>query len=69
VSLIEGALRSSKVVFVGERQIVRMTAARGGRYTIHLPIQQNALWEELWRRGVKVRVYLEIAENGESPHT
>jgi len=51
MSLIEGTLRSSKVVFVGERQIVRMTAARGGRYTIHLPVQQNALWEELWGKG------------------
>ncbi|MEZ0346248.1 MAG: hypothetical protein ABWK01_06840 [Infirmifilum sp.] len=65
VSLTPHALRSPKVIYVGVRGITRLTESRGGRYTIHLPTTMNDLWELLWERKARVRVYLEIVDEGQ----
>jgi len=60
MALIQDLVKSSKALYIGIKRITRLG---DGRYTIYLPTPQNDLWDELWRRGVKVRVYLEIVEN------
>jgi len=66
-SVVLDTLRGSgEIIFVGERQITRLTEKGRGRYVIHLPTSQNKLWEALWRNGVKVNVYLEVVRGEES---
>lgn len=63
--MVSQALKSSRVIYVGVRGVTRLTTSHGGRYTIHLPTTQNDLWEHLWRSRAKVRVYLEIVDEGQ----
>jgi len=57
--------RSVRVVYVGGRRLVRTQYGRGRyRYVVNLPIGMNELWDEVWRRRLKVNVYIEIQEAG-----
>jgi len=47
-----------KVIVIPRREIVRM----GERWIIYLPQDYNIIWEELKRKGRKVRVYIEVLE-------
>lgn len=58
--IIEG-----KVIDCGEIGISRSTPdkARGKpRFLIYLPTTRNYLWEVLWKKRVKVRVFMEIED-------
>ena len=47
-----------KIIPAGERRITK----EADRYKIRLPKTLNYIWEELHRKGIKVKVYLEIEE-------
>ncbi len=48
---------------VGELKISRTAIVKGKpRYLIYLPVRRNYLWEELYNKRVRVRVYLELVE-------
>ena len=47
---------------IGSRAIVRMGRER---YLVYLPTSLNYLWRELHEKKVKVRVYIEVPEEGE----
>jgi len=52
---------------VGELKISRTAIVKGKpRYLIYLPVRRNYLWDEIHRRGLKVRVYLEIVGQPEN---
>jgi hypothetical protein len=56
-------VRSGKLIDVGERSIVRATINYGTgkpRFVINLPTTRNDLWEYIWRRRIKVKVYIEL---------
>lgn len=46
---------------IGTRTIVRMGK---NRYIIYLPTTLNFLWQELHEKKLKVRVYIELPEEG-----
>jgi len=52
------------VIPLGARKIVRQTEKAGGRYLIYLDHGMNHIWKELYKRKVKVYVYIEIPEKG-----
>jgi hypothetical protein len=61
-SVIE-LVRSGRLIDVGERSIVRASIDYGPgkpRFVINLPTTRNDLWEYLWRRRIKVKIYLEV---------
>jgi hypothetical protein len=63
VSLYEYLLKKSKVVDVGERNIVMATRDYGRgkpRFIINLPTTRNDLWRYLWERKIPVKVFIEI---------
>jgi len=67
--IIRDIIESSKAMYVGVRKITKLGRDRklgSNRYAVCLPANLNDLWEELWSRRAKVRVYLEIVENSES---
>ena len=45
------------IIPAGSRKIVRLGE---DRYLVYLPRSLNYVWEELRRKGAKVRVYIEI---------
>jgi hypothetical protein len=45
------------IIPAGSRKIVRLG---DDRYLVYLPRSLNYVWEELRRKGTKVRVYIEI---------
>jgi len=47
---------SAGMIPLGRRAVVKA----GRRYYLWLPMAQNALWEELHERGVKVEVWVRI---------
>jgi len=49
-----------QLIIVPEREVVRL----GERWIIYLPQQYSALWEELKRQKKKVRVYIEVINEG-----
>ncbi len=55
-----------RVIDVGELKLSR-TNLQGGRhrYLIYLPIRRNYVWEQIYNKGLKVRVYLELVEEPE----
>jgi hypothetical protein len=62
-NLYELMLRSSRVVDVGERNIVMATKDYGRgkpRFIINLPTTRNDLWKYLWERRISVKVFIEI---------
>jgi len=63
VSVYELIVRTNRIVDVGERHIVMATRDYGRgkpRFSINLPIERNDLWQWLWERRVKVKVFIEI---------
>ena len=46
----------------GRRKIVRLGE---DRYLVYLPRSLNYVWEELRRKGVKVRVYIEFDDSND----
>jgi hypothetical protein len=64
-SIYELMVKTSKFIDVGERNIVMVTRNYGRgkpRLSINLPIERNDLWQWLWERKIKVRVFIEIPE-------
>jgi len=62
-SLIHEVLKQVSIIDVGERSIVRVAVDYGSgkpRFAINLPTARNDLWEYLWRRRIKVKIYLEV---------
>jgi hypothetical protein len=62
-NLYELMLRSSRVVDVGEQNIVLATKDYGRgkpRFIINLPTTRNDLWKYLWERRIPVKVFIEI---------
>jgi hypothetical protein len=58
-------LKTSKVIDVGERNIVMATKDYGKgkpRFVINLPTTRNDLWQYLWERKIAVKVFMEIPE-------
>ena len=49
-----------QLIIVPEREVVRL----GERWIIYLPQQYSALWEELKRQKKKVRIYIEVINEG-----
>jgi len=46
------------LIIVPRRELVR----HGDRWIVYLPIDLNDVWEEIKRRGKKVRLYIEVSE-------
>ncbi|MCC6014722.1 MAG: hypothetical protein LM564_03345 [Desulfurococcaceae archaeon] len=66
-TLYELVLRSSRVIDVGERNIVMATKDYGRgkpRFIINLPTTRNDLWQYLWERKIPVKVFIEIPSEG-----
>jgi len=66
-SMYELVLKKSKVIDVGERNIVMATRDYGRgkpRFVINLPTTRNDLWEYLWRNRITVKVFIEIPSEG-----
>jgi hypothetical protein len=65
VSVYELMLKTNRIVDVGERHIVMATRDYGRgkpRFSINLPIERNDLWQILWEKRVKVKIFIEIPE-------
>jgi hypothetical protein len=65
--MYELVLKKSKVIDVGERNIVMATRDYGRgkpRFVINLPTTRNDLWEYLWRNRITVKVFIEIPSEG-----
>jgi hypothetical protein len=63
--MYELVLKSSRVIDVGERNIVMATKDYGRgkpRFIINLPTTRNDLWRYLWEKKVTVKVFIEIPE-------
>jgi len=54
--MITELILNMKIIPAGLRKISK----GGDRYKIRLPMNLNYIWEELHKKGVKVKVYLEI---------
>jgi hypothetical protein len=65
VSMYELMLKTNRIIDVGERHIVMATRDYGRgkpRFSINLPIERNDLWQMLWEKKIKVKVFIEIPE-------
>jgi hypothetical protein len=63
--MYEFVLRNSKVIDVGERNIVIATKDYGRgkpRFIINLPTTRNDLWQYLWKNKIAVKVFIELPE-------
>jgi hypothetical protein len=63
--MYEFVLRNSKVIDVGERNIVIATKDYGRgkpRFIINLPTTRNDLWQYLWKNKITVKVFIELPE-------
>jgi len=49
-----------ELIVIPEREVVKL----GDRWIVYLPQQYSALWRELKERKKKVRIYIEVIENG-----
>jgi hypothetical protein len=61
--MYEFVLKTSRVIDVGERNIVMATRDYGRgkpRFVINLPTTRNDIWEYLWRKKIPVKVFIEI---------
>jgi len=64
-SMYEVVVRASKVIDVGERNIVMATKDYGRgkpRFVINLPTTRNDLWIYLWRNKIPVKVFIELPD-------
>jgi uncharacterized protein YdhG (YjbR/CyaY superfamily) len=64
-SIYELMVKTNRIIDIGERNIVMVTKDYGRgkpRFSINLPIERNDLWQMLWERRVKVKVFIEIPE-------
>jgi len=64
--IYELILRTNRIIDIGERHIVMATKDYGRgkpRFLIYLPTERNDLWQLLWERRVKVKVFIEIPED------
>ena len=62
-SIYELMLKTSRVIDVGERNVVMATKDYGRgkpRFVINLPTTRNDVWEYLWRNKIAVKVFIEI---------
>jgi hypothetical protein len=62
-SFYELVVKTNKFIDIGERNIVMVTRDYGRgkpRFSINLPIERNDLWQWLWERRIKVKVFIEI---------
>lgn len=48
-----------RVIYVPAREVVRLGK---DRWIIYLPRDHNELWEEIKRRGIKVRVFVQLID-------
>jgi hypothetical protein len=65
--IYELILKTNRIVDIGERRIVMATKDCGKgkpRFLIYLPMERNDLWQLLWEKRVKVKVFIEIPEEG-----
>ncbi|MEM1842694.1 MAG: hypothetical protein QXL19_10000 [Ignisphaera sp.] len=46
-------------IYVPAREVVKQSR---DRWIIYLPRDFNAVWEEIKRRGLKVRIYIQVVE-------
>jgi hypothetical protein len=63
--IFEKLLRSGEIIDIGLRSITLATrdCGRGKpRFIIYLPIDRNDIWELLWEKKVRVKVFLIIPE-------
>jgi len=66
-SMYEFVLKTSRVIDVGERNVVMATKDYGRgkpRFVINLPTTRNDLWVYLWERKIPVKVFIEIPSEG-----
>jgi hypothetical protein len=64
-SLYELLIKTNRYIDIGERNIVMATRDYGRgkpRFSINLPIERNDLWQLLWEKRIKVKVFIEIPE-------
>ena len=62
-SMYEFVLKTSRVIDVGERNIVMATKDYGRgkpRFVINLPTTRNDIWIYLWEKKIPVKVFIEI---------
>jgi hypothetical protein len=61
--MYEFVLKTSRVIDVGERNIVMATKDYGRgkpRFVINLPTTRNDIWIYLWEKKIPVKVFIEI---------
>jgi len=66
--VMEGMFSWNDVIDVGELRISRTTPNKAfgkARYVIYLPLSRNYLWEEIHKKRVRCRVFLEIVNESE----
>jgi hypothetical protein len=66
-SMYEFVLKTSRVIDVGERNVVMATKDYGRgkpRFVINLPTTRNDLWVYLWEKKIPVKVFIEIPSEG-----
>jgi len=67
-SMYEFVLKTTRVIDVGERNVVMATKDYGRgkpRFIINLPTTRNDLWEYLWRNKISIKVFIEIPKTEE----
>jgi hypothetical protein len=65
--MYEFVLKTSRVIDVGERNVVMATKDYGRgkpRFVINLPTTRNDLWVYLWEKKIPVKVFIEITSEG-----
>ena len=71
-SMYEFVLKTSRVIDVGERNIVMATKDYGRgkpRFVINLPTTRNDIWIYLWEKKIPVKVFIEIPSEALSNET
>jgi hypothetical protein len=64
-SIYELLIKSSRVIDIGERNVVMATRDYGRgkpRFIINLPTTRNDLWIYLWKNKVPIKVFIELPE-------
>jgi hypothetical protein len=70
--MYEFVLKTSRVIDVGERNIVMATKDYGRgkpRFVINLPTTRNDIWIYLWEKKIPVKVFIEIPSEALSNET
>lgn len=58
--LREDLVMLPKVIYLPSRELVRLGR---DRWIVYLPKEYNELWEEIKRRRLKVRIFIQLVEN------